>query len=223
MILPSLLEYTERDFVSKLDLISNNIIAFKQITAQSNKQISLHLDFVLPYFAEIRNVVPSLHLDFVFKSLQKYLAKLNLNLSIHLMGTKEDIENSYKFFQNFQMPPNFTGIVFLAKPFIKSFQEVLKSKNNLKTGLWLDLQEWTENTNFEQENIQDFLLMTVLAGKSGQKLELETKQKSLLLAKNNPNKNFILDGGWTMQDLESCKAIKNLNLVSYSSFWNSFS
>ena len=71
---------------------------------------------------------------------------------------------------------------------------------------------------------QKVLLMTVFAGISGQKLEEKTQKLALEIVKKNPEIDFILDGGWKIEDLEIIKKLnlKNIDLVSYSSFWQRF-
>ncbi len=71
---------------------------------------------------------------------------------------------------------------------------------------------------------QKVLLMTVFAGISGQKLEEESQKLALEIVKKNPEVDFILDGGWKIEDLEIIKKfnLKNVDLVSYSSFWQRF-
>ena len=70
------------------------------------------------------------------------------------------------------------------------------------------------------------LLMTVKAGLSGQIMTPETKQKAIQIVQKNPEINFILDGGWQLSDLTNLEnsGIKlfNVDLVSYSSFWQNF-
>lgn len=88
---------------------------------------------------------------------------------------------------------------------LKSPEQSILSKSNVNLGT--------------QKN--KVLLMTVKAGLSGQKMTPETKQKALQTIKNNPSFNFIVDGGWQIEDLAILANLhlSNVDLVSYSSFW----
>lgn len=224
MILPSLLEYSKPELDSKLDLVLADLTKFKKLTKQPESILSFHLDFVLENFAKNRKVSPSLDLNILLELLELKFSQLNLDLSIHLMGNKTDLKASLKFLSQFELNPNFQARIFVPLEFVPEFEKITNTKKNLTTGVWLDLGEWNQQ-KIDQADLQDFLLMTVLAGKSGQKLTIETKQKSLEIAKNNKDKNFILDGGWSLQDVDKLSInnnFKQLQLVSYSSFWQAF-
>ncbi len=114
------------------------------------------------------------------------------------------------------------------------------------------------SSGLKQElQITNYLLMTVVAGKSGQKLTAQNKQEVLEVVRKNPEIDFIVDGGWSLEfrseikneelkikngrrdllveaeltpDLldrgDGCglkQELQNLQIVSYSSFWNEFS
>jgi hypothetical protein len=94
-----------------------------------------------------------------------------------------------------------------------------KFQSSIKIGTWLDLDQYSKETKFEYV---DNLLMTVLAGKSGQKLTSEVRANCLKIVESNPKVSFTIDGGWTVLDELSELNIKQknkLNVVSYSSFW----
>ena len=61
--------------------------------------------------------------------------------------------------------------------------------------------------------------MTVVAGKSGQKLTQENRQSALDLVQKFPQKKFLVDGGWSVGWKED---FDNLEVVSYSGFWKEF-
>jgi pentose-5-phosphate-3-epimerase len=221
MILPSLLEYSEQELVKKLETIKKDLIDFKRFTSQlDSNQIHLHLDFVLENFAKDRKVMKSLGLEFFFKILLEHFQDFKLVLSVHLMGDTQDLFESYNFLEKYTANPNWQYFIFVPEKFTKQF-ETLKLKNpNFKIGIWYDLGDWSVQ-KIEKNPIENYLLMTVLAGKSGQKLTTETKQIALDLATSLKTKNFILDGGWQLEDQKET-TLTNLNMVSYSSFWNSF-
>jgi pentose-5-phosphate-3-epimerase len=202
MILPSLLEYSVESLETKLARL------------QDKKMTSLHLDFVLPQFAKDRNVMTSLSLDSVFSPLGKTNKNQRLHLTIHLMGTIEDLFDSYRFFEKYAFNSLWNYKILIPVKYIQSWRNQIKNKRkNVQIGAWYDLDEW-DNVNFSSR--QTNLLMTVKAGKSGQKLTSEIAQKVLLVARKYPHTHFVLDGGWEW-DFET--QLNNTDHVSYSSFW----
>jgi pentose-5-phosphate-3-epimerase len=218
--LPSLLEYTNLDLDQKLTKIKNNQKNFLELQKSPDKKLYLHLDFVLPEFAKNRNVKPSNLESVVFELLEKYFGESDLYLSIHLMGTKNDLDFSFDFlleklsslvFEN----ENWTGEIFVPETEFVGFLDI-QEYTNFRIGTWFDLGKYSPNSQFE--NQQSYLLMTVLAGKSGQKLSTQTKTQTLQIVNQNPKSNFTLDGGWGLsQELPA-----NLSIVSYSTFWQEF-
>jgi pentose-5-phosphate-3-epimerase len=203
MLLPSLLEYSVESLETKFSLL------------QEKKLNSLHLDFVLPQFAKDRNVMTSLSMEIVFSTLQRHSNIQRLDLTIHLMGTIEDLFDAYKFFEKYSFNPLWNYKILIPAKYIQSWRNQIKNKQrNVQIGSWYDLDEW-DNVDFSTK--QTNLLMTVKAGKSGQKLTTEIQKKAILITKKYPQAHFILDGGWEW-DFDSQK---NVDHVSYSSFWKS--
>jgi pentose-5-phosphate-3-epimerase len=202
MLLPSLLEYSVESLEKKISLL------------QDKKMTSLHLDFVLPQFAKDRNVMTSLGLDSVFSTLGKTNKNQRLHLTIHLMGTIEDLFEEYKFFEKHAFNSLWNYKILIPAKYIQSWRAQIKKKQkNVQIGAWYDLGEW-DNVDFSTR--QTNLLMTVIAGKSGQKLTSEMKKKSLEVARKYPQTHFIFDGGW---EWDFKTELKNIDHVSYSSFW----
>ena len=218
MFLPSLLEYSTESLEQKLDLINANISKFRLLTkTHDSDKISLHLDFVLPQFAKDRSVMKSLNPESVFNGLQNRFKDSKLSLSLHLMGDSEDLAEVYRFFGEYDFNPNWEYLFFIPEKYSNLWQSaVFSQQKNIKTGVWLDLGEW-ENNDLKAGS--DYLLMTVLAGKSGQKLTEQVKSDVLELAQNYADKKFILDGGWSVDNSEYPN---NIKVVSYSSFWKNF-
>lgn len=216
--LPSLLEYSQESLEKRLNLVASSLPKFKQTQgSQNSKQVFFHLDFVLEYFAKDRFVMQSLGLESLLESLKKEFLQIDLNLSVHLMGNSVDLTEIAKLLPGLDFPKNWQLTIFVPPKFVNYFETIKNS--NQSVGIWLDLDQW-ENFDFkEYPKVQDYLLMTVLAGKSGQKLLPQTKAEALKMVQNNPNLEFILDGGWSI-DFES--SLTNLKVVSYSSFWKKF-
>jgi hypothetical protein len=214
--LPSLLEYTPQNLESKLKLICSDKESFMKYQKSDDGKIYLHLDFVLPVFALSRDVDHGNLESEVFELLEKYFADDQLYLSIHLMGLDEDLEFSFAFLldklSNYVFEYDWVGEIFVAKDFVEEFITI-EECSNFKVGEWLDLGQWNKDSEFERD--ENYLLMTVVAGKSGQKLEEENKNLMFEIAKNNPESNFTVDGGWSLESDPK----ENLKIVSYSSFW----
>jgi pentose-5-phosphate-3-epimerase len=215
IILPSLLEYSQESLISRLDSIFENTESFKQITKQTNSNAySLHLDFVLPQFAKDRSVMTSMSLDSVFTTLRHFSNK-PFHFSIHVMGSVEDLLEAYTFFQTFTWTGPWKITVFVPEKYYTNWHATI-AKENLTIGIWYDVNEW-ESKRLKPDI--SYLLMTVIAGKSGQKLTPEMRVKALKKVRNNPRSRFILDGGWGIDEKE---AATNLEIVSYTSFWKKF-
>jgi pentose-5-phosphate-3-epimerase len=201
MILPSLLEYSVESLEKKISLL------------QDKKMTSLHLDFVLPQFAKNRKVMTSLGLQSVIATLSEKMSNQTLTLSLHLMGTSEDLFESYRFFETVKLPHNWNTLVLVPEKYTTNFRTILNPKNII-VGTWYDLGEW-EHKQLSRK--QTYLLMTVKAGKSGQIRTTQSKKQAFDIAKSYPNSHFIVDGGWSVNEV----APNNTDIVSYSSFWKS--
>jgi pentose-5-phosphate-3-epimerase len=216
--LPSLLEYSKESLQEKLIITKANLEKFKNLQKSQNLQKSFfHLDFVLNEFAKDRKIMESLGLKDVVEVLKKYFVKENLDLSVHFMGSTSDLNSLTKVLAEFNFPKNWEITIFVPAKFVNYFGNNLKP--NQKIGIWLDLEEW-QNFDFRQNlDVKNYLLMTVKAGKSGQKLIPEIAKKTIEIAQNNVDLEFILDGGWS---IEFKNSDKNVKIVSYSSFWKEF-
>jgi hypothetical protein len=214
--LPSLLEYTPQDLESKLKLICSDKESFMKYQKSDDGKIYLHLDFVLPEFALSRGVDHGNLESTVFDLIEKYFADDQLYLSIHLMGLDKDLEFSFDFLldklSNYVFEYDWVGEIFVAKDYVEEFITI-EECSNFKVGEWLDLGEWNKESKFEVD--ENYLLMTVVAGKSGQKLLEEDKSLMFEIAKNIPESNFTVDGGWNLES----EPKENFKIVSYSSFW----
>lgn len=217
--LPSLLEYSPQELESKLELIRKDKEKFMEFQKSEVGKIHLHLDFVLPEFAISRSVEPGNLESKVFELLEQYFAEDQLYLSIHLMGLQNDLEFSFDFLldklSKYVFEYDWVGEIFVPKDYIEDFKTI-EECSNFKVGEWLDLGEWDSETKFEPDH--NYLLMTVVAGKSGQKLSDENKALTLEIAEQNPESSFTVDGGWNLETQPK----DNLQIVSYSSFWNNF-
>jgi hypothetical protein len=241
--LPSLLEYSLLDLQNKLELIKNNLAQVQFIQKSPDGKIYLHLDFVLPEFAASRSVQPGNDPKIVFDLINKYFKDQKIVCNCHFMGTKGDVDIVIKFFETYNWNPNWEYILFVGQEFVTEFEELTlpldkkESKQDslatyysnglvakptgvsIKIGTWLDFDQYSLQTNFEE---RDYLLMTVVAGKSGQKLTKEVRLNTLQLIQNNSDTNFTIDGGWAVTDILielTDEQKNNLNVVSYSSFW----
>jgi pentose-5-phosphate-3-epimerase len=214
MLLPSLLEYSMESLETKISLLKKHKLPISRF--QNQKNIALHLDFVLPNFASDRGVLTSLSLKSVFDLLSSnYADKTNIDLSIHLMGLVEDLYEAYAFFETFEFRQDWNFLILVPENYTESWKiNIKKSNKNLRIGAWYDLNEW-QNKQFEEKTTN--LLMTVSAGKSGQKLTKDVKENVVNVVKSYPDTRFIVDGGWEVND----KIALNTDIVSYSSFWKS--
>ena len=217
--LPSLLEYSPLELETKLKLICKDKLKFKEFQKSEDGKTYLHLDFVLPEFALSRNVEHGNLESTVFELLEKYFGDDELHLSIHLMGLRKDLEYSFDFLldklSNYVFEYDWVGEIFVPAEYVEEFKTI-EECSNFEVGQWLDLGEWNGETKFESEH--NYLLMTVVAGKSGQKLSEENKDLTFKIANENPESNFNVDGGWSLE----IEPKDNLQIVSYSSFWKGF-
>jgi len=210
-ILPSLLEYSPEELQRKCQFLRDNLDEVLALT--HNKTLSLHLDCVLPQFAADRSVMASLGLPTVFEVLHTIFPAQPLDLSIHLMGTAEDMVDMHHLFSQIELPAQWASAVFVSPQYFDVWSAMLHTFPHVKVGQWLDLPQW-KSVNF-QSGVH-YLLMTVLAGKSGQKRQLEDRQQVIQIARLHPDSFFIFDGGWATS--ESVHVL-NTSLVSYSHFW----
>lgn len=219
LFIPSLLEYSLVQLETRLQLVKNNLAAFQKIQ-NSKSDISFHLDFVMPQFAKDRHVMCSMGLESVLNSVDEYFAEKEVNLSIHLMGTAEDLYQALDFFKVYEFNPKWQYTVYVPANFTSTFSYLTAIFKNLEIGVWLDKNEWNlDNITIISENIKKFLLMTVVAGKSGQKLEQYKIDEVKQLCEKLPKIHFLVDGGWSV---ESNLEFSNLEIVSYTSFWKQF-
>jgi len=230
MFLPSVLECSEQVVEKKLEMVIEKIeTVYSLLKIQKDIPLPFHLDFVLPQFAKDRSVMKSLSPETILGILEKFFSSQRLSLTIHLMGNVQDIFESYKFFNDYSFNPNWQYLIFVDSNYFKSWVNSSFANlnlDNLDLGIWYDKGEWEnlESFNLNQEleiDCQNYLLMTVLAGKSGQKLTPQIKDLALQKTIQNPNKKFILDGGWSVEEEENIS--QNTEIVSYTSFWNQIS
>jgi pentose-5-phosphate-3-epimerase len=209
----------------------------KEASKGEIKPIHLHLDFVMEQFAQDRKVMKSYSISSV---LEKIDAKMNdkpLILSFHLMGAVEDLYEVYNDIKNVKFNNKWKHIFFVPEKYAQPWKEMLDNKNsqNFEVGIWYDFGQWAKIEGWQNNLTPEvltiptkypvfkpktsYLLMTVVAGKSGQKLEENVKQKALEVVEQNPQSQFILDGGWKIDNQVSYP--KNVAFVSYSGFWSS--
>jgi hypothetical protein len=223
--LPSLLEYSRESLNRKLNQVKSRIEDFKEIqnsltgAGKPGVDLSFHLDFVLPYFAKDRKVMTSLGLESVLNELEQEFSDYKLDLSIHLMGTSEDLFEAHKFLLDYSFKPNWLYTVFVPEKYTSTFWPQTQVFKNYKVGIWHDLNDYSDAKIKHEKDILNHLLMTVVAGKSGQKLDTNNQQLCLELCSQFPEKKFIVDGGWGVDFRTS---LDNLEVVSYSSFWKAF-
>ena len=210
-ILPSLLEYSPKEIRRKCLFINKNL---SQILIQTHqKNLSLHLDFVLPQFAKDRSVMASLHPQKVFEVLYEIFQHQPLNLTIHLMGEAEDMLEVFDFFSSIQLPTWWNSLIFVDQKYHHFWSNLMQPFPQVQVGVWFDIHQW-KNVVFQP--FGQYLLMTVAAGKSGKKRQDIDRQEVIQIARQNPQSFFIFDGGWS---IEESVHVLNTSLVSYSSFW----
>jgi hypothetical protein len=204
-ILPSTLEYSTIAFQQKIDYISTHTKEFMNVGKQ--KLIEFHIDLVYPEFAKSRAVMSSINLT------NNYNAIKNLNqkckVTVHFMGLLDDVPSLNSELKNLKMDKNIEFELYLPT----NIDPKMIQSNCVKY-YWFDVDQYSLITKYGTPKI---LLMTVFAGKSGQSLTPENKQKALEIVKSRGVENVIVDGGWVLDD---CK--DGLRMVSYSSFWKSY-
>lgn len=239
IILPSILEYSLETLEQKLDYIDTNRPELALLQAGSMVP-HLHLDFVLPQFSKDRRVMTSHQPATVLGAIEsKFDPKKPLNLDLHLMGAVEDLFEQFSFFESYNFNSNWTFTLFLPQKYTQSWQSMIESRNlkNIKIGTWFDLGQWADMSKIDpqwqnpcEEEVltipqhfpefqkgQRYLLMTVVAGKSGQKLTDAVAKKVLQIVNDNPQSSFVLDGGWKPGAIQNAPI--NSAFVSYSGFW----
>ncbi len=209
--IPSLLECSEYDLEKKIDIL------------KKNKYHNIHLDFVGKYFARNRKTLYSLSFKNVFDYLKKYFWNTKCDFSIHLMLEKEDILDYLKEIQTVDISSKWQLSLFISDRYFDIFVNSLINYD-FEFGIWFDKDQWI-NVDFDNYIVNNFLLMTVIAGKSGQKLDNKYKKILLEKVKKYKNKNFYADGGWSIDFKINKKNgfdYFNLNIISYTSFWKNF-
>lgn len=238
MILPSLLEYSQNDLIKRLESINylqnqEQLFDFIKVSEKSKpKTLNLHLDFVLKQFAKDRvPILSSLSLNTVFNLLGDKLDQRKVNLSVHLMGAIEDLTPAWEFFKKYQKPKNWKITLYLPLNHALRWQKEFKK---YKIGVWLDLYDWLEADNLklnmvDLNGISNVLIMTVVAGKSGQSLtpEIQNNLKDFILKQADQNlsqkTHYIIDGGWNQEKakrfLKSFDKSPKMDFVAHGGFW----
>ncbi|GAB4147407.1 MAG: hypothetical protein OHK0017_09090 [Patescibacteria group bacterium] len=244
MLLPSILEYDQVNLNRKTNFLLQNLNSAEFIksikilesdTRKIQSSLNLHLDFVLPQFAKDRGgILTSSGLESILNHFSKKFDQTKLNLTVHLMGELEDMRLAWDFWSKFK--PNKKWKITILVP----VNHYLPWKTHFKKfniGIWIDLHDWLELPESEvlsrlPEGVKDILIMTVVAGKSGQKLEtiVEHKLQGLIIELTHSLDRFVLDGGWSqtkaqnflnnIQDRIPLK--KQIDFVSYGSFWSQY-
>lgn len=209
MILPSLLEYSTEELESKLAILHQYPSKIKKLTKQ--RSLSLHIDWVMKYFAQSRSTMMSLDAESVLTTLLRFYSTKKLTLSIHCMGDSEDLLFAYRFFEKYKFNNKWDYTIYVQEKYFNLWKSAFHL--HTKIGIWYDLDEWQEADFYPQYH---YLLMTVLAGKSGQVSSEQSQKMALDICRNNMESSFILDGGWKInQDI----GLDNCMIVSYSDFW----
>jgi pentose-5-phosphate-3-epimerase len=238
MILPSLLEYSQNDLknriqsLKKLDLDDSLFDLIKVHEKSKSKRLNLHLDFVLKQFAKDRvPILSSLSLVTVFEILDQEFSDQKLNLSVHLMGAIEDLTFAWEFFKKYKKPKDWKITLFLPQNHALRWKSEFKK---YKIGVWLDLHDWLDIKELKSKSVDlggitNVLIMTVVAGKSGQSLteEVQKNLKDLIdnLCEQNleQKKYIIVDGGWNQEKakiaLKSFNKSAKVDFVAYGGFW----
>ncbi len=200
--------------VKRINRLRQEQTRFIQLTGQT-LPVTIHADFVLPQFADKRGVEPSLG---IAEYLQTFRAQWDQSaeFQVHLMGEDEDMQEARDFFAGYPFHSEWSYQILVRERDASDWLELEQNNENVKIGLWYDLDQWPTSQDLEDEL---YLLMTVQAGKSGQLLTEEVKQKALEMVQNCPEAEFIVDGGWPVE-IES--SLHNLSVVSFSSFWKKF-
>jgi hypothetical protein len=193
---PSLLEYSNAKTLQKLQII------------KTKKEKYLHIDYISKQFARDRGTMQTISLT-NYISIIAATIDYPIDITIHLMVELEDIND---IIAQINQIKSFNGdcIIYVPWKLKNSFKqfEVLS-----KLGSWYDLGEWDLDTNFDQNN----LLMLVKAGKSGEANTPQIVDMAEDIARSNPDKKFLFDGGLK---IDYSSQYNNIDFVSYSSYWN---
>jgi pentose-5-phosphate-3-epimerase len=217
MLIPSLLEYSIESLNKKLDLLSDP--ESKLTVLQDGSHLSLHLDFVMESFAKDRSIMKSLGFATTISTLITKFKDAPLNISVHLMGETEDILQAFEYFEMMHIPMTWKLTLFVPEKFTNSWKHSVHehdAQGKVEIGVWYDLGVWERLTELPI-NVNQFLIMTVFAGKSGQSRNDEYKQRAIDYALKYPDKHFIFDGGWKV--LEADQTPQNADIISYRDYW----
>jgi hypothetical protein len=188
---------------------------FLRLTRQT-EPITWHADFVLPKFAQQRQILPSFNLATYFEIFSKNFPYPAV-FQIHLMGEDEDMEQSLEFLQTQLVNPQWQYQILVRPRDYIYWTDQLKSVSQYQLGVWYDLGDWEAIGQFDHSLV---LLMTVKAGLSGQSLTESIINLALTKVAQNPNTQFILDGGWKIET--NLTNYPNLCIASDTSFWKLF-
>jgi len=188
---------------------------FLRLTRQT-EPITWHADFVLPKFAQQRQIQPSFGLATYFEIFGKNFPYPAI-LQIHLIGEDEDMKQSLRFFQTQLVNPQWQYQILVRPKDYPYWLGQLQPNQQYQLGVWYDLGEWEAIGQFDHSLV---LLMTVKAGLSGQNLTESVSHLALTKVAQNPNTRFILDGGWKIQT--NLTNYPNLCIASDTSFWKFF-
>ena len=186
-----------------------------RLTRQT-EPITWHADFVLPKFAQQRQIQPSFDLSTYFGIFGKNFPYPAI-LQIHLMGEDEDMEQSLEFLQTQLVNPQWQYQILVRPRDYIYWINQLKSVSQYQLGVCYDLGDWEAIGQFDHSLV---LLMTVKAGLSGQNLTESISNLALTKVAQNPNTKFILDGGWKIET--NLTNYPNLCIASDTSFWKLF-
>jgi hypothetical protein len=204
-ILPSTLEYSTIAFQQKIDYVSTHTKEFMNVGKQ--KLLEFHIDLVYPEFAKSRSVMSSINLTNNYNVIRGLNQKCKV--TVHFMGLLDDVASLNSELKKLIMDKNIAFELYLP---INIDPKMIQS-DCIKYH-WFDVDQYNLIPKYGTPKI---LLMTVFAGKSGQSLSPENKQKALDIVKSRGVENVIVDGGWVLDD-----CIDGLRMVSYSSFWKAY-
>ena len=208
--LPALLIYTSEELTHKLSQSLADVIEFTEETGQDH--FAFHIDLILPEFAKLNQCLPTLDYKDMLKELVEYYKGKQLKLNIHLMGEEyESLESLDWIVSQYEGLPVY-GEIYLHHTSYSKSREIVHHAWII--GEWYNINEWSADSVLDSSEI---LLMTVNAGTSGQPEHLAKKIESFAIADKYPFYNFIMDGGWKVEEnpLE-----KNRQIVVNSQYWN---
>jgi hypothetical protein len=187
--LPALLVRTEEELAAKLSHVTVDIEEFMETTGQEHH--ALHVDIILPEFGKTHSSEPTLAYDILLTSIIARFEGERLRLNIHLMGQADEALAVAQWILANLNDTRVYGEIYL--PFYSYDNLELVDHRNWLVGTWYDKSQWDLETEFVSGEI---LLMTVLAGHSGQVGDTTLKQSAHLVADKHPEYNWIFDGGW---------------------------